>query len=204
MEGEINQHLIFEIARSTLMQTQTGTLTEAEIDFLVNYLQKSKEAFIEVINKTPDELWFSRPSPDQWSPSECADHILQTEIYYLQPNLDQMLAQEADPSRTASTKGKDEVSYRCMENRDQRIKATPVEEAVNQNIKKEEVIKNFSSKRDEVLQWLKSTDLPLRHYYTELPGLETVDAYQFLLFIGGHTYRHIFQMEEILEKPIQA
>lgn len=185
------------------MQT-TGKPTEAELDFLASYLTKSKDAFIEVVQKTPEDVWFSRPAPDRWSPSECADHILQTELYYMKPNLDQMLAKEADPSIEVKTAGKDEISYRCMEIRDPKIKATPVEEKVNQNIKKEEVIQKFSAKRDEIIQWIRSSDLALRHYGTELPGLDTVDAYQFLLFIGGHTFRHIFQIEEILEKPVQA
>ncbi|HCO82594.1 MAG TPA: DinB family protein, partial [Arenibacter sp.] len=38
----------------------------------------------------------------------------------------------------------------------------------------------------------------LRNRYQQLP-FGTVDAYQILLFMSGHTERHIKQMEEVMD-----
>ena len=48
------------------------------------------------------------------------------------------------------------------------------------------------------MEFVSSTDADLRNHYAQLP-FGTIDAYQALLFISGHTERHILQIVEVME-----
>ena len=48
------------------------------------------------------------------------------------------------------------------------------------------------------MEFVASTDADLRNHYAQLP-FGTIDAYQSLIFMSGHTERHILQIKEIME-----
>lgn len=62
----------------------------------------------------------------------------------------------------------------------------------------EETLEEFKTKRKEHIDYVKSTKDDLRNCYQQLP-FGTIDAYQILLFMSGHTERHIKQMEEVMD-----
>ena len=66
-------------------------------------------------------------------------------------------------------------------------------------IDKAALIEGFSAKRKEIIEWLRQSDDELRVHYTTFPGLETIDVYQFILMISGHTTRHTGQINDIKE-----
>ncbi|MGB5435929.1 MAG: DinB family protein, partial [Maribacter sp.] len=58
----------------------------------------------------------------------------------------------------------------------------------------------FMTKRAEHIAYMRTTKDDLRNHYAQLP-LGMIDGVQILLFMSGHTERHIRQMEEVLAHP---
>jgi len=174
-------------------------ITTEEKDFAANHLSNTRDAFVKTIEGMTEKQWYHRPGPGQWSVAECADHLLQTEVYFCQPTIDKMLAEPANPERRAEATGKDVSSYAGMEDRSYKIQGAPWEEVFEKKIDKENLIASFLEKRNELIEWVKNTDEELRVHFTVFPGMETIDAYQFILFISGHTTRHVGQIQDMVE-----
>ena len=64
-------------------------------------------------------------------------------------------------------------------------------------------VKEFTSKRDETIKYIKSTNDDLRNHFFTFPveALGTMDSYQLFLFMTGHTKRHTLQIEEVKSNP---
>lgn len=181
------------------MDNTLTNITDAERAFAIQHLTQTGKAFIDSIRDMTEAQWYMRPGPGQWSASECADHLLQTEVYFFMPTIQKMLSEPADPARRAETAGKDEAAIASMENRTYKIKGQPWDETADKKIDKEALIAGFEQKRAEVIAWLSDTQDALRVHYTTFPGLETIDVYQFILMISAHTTRHTGQIEDIKE-----
>jgi uncharacterized damage-inducible protein DinB len=181
------------------MSTTNYKISEEEKQFAISHLTKTGEEFINSIRDINEKQWYLRPGPGQWSVAECADHLLQTELYYLMPTIQQMLAEPADPDRLSETQGKDEISFQSMENRTFKIIGQPWEESSDKVIDKNALIDAFTAKRKEIIEWLSQSNDDFRVHYTTFPGLETIDVYQFILMISGHTTRHTGQINDIKE-----
>jgi len=173
------------------------TITKEEKQFAIDYLTRTGQEFIDSIQNVNRKQWNIRPGAGQWSIAECADHILKTEAYFLMSTLEKMLAEPADVTKMPLAAGKDEISYKSMENRTYKIVGQPWEEAAEDTIDKEALIAEFSSKRAEHIDWLKNSNDEFRVHFTTFPGLDTIDAYQFILMIAGHTTRHSGQINDI-------
>src|SRR5690606_7059822 len=127
---------------------------------------------------------------------ECAEHIAISEnmIFGM---LQGTLANEADPSKRSEVKVTDEELIAMIEDRSHRVKTGEAFEPSGKYGSFEETVEEFKSKRKEHIEYVKSTQDDLRNRYQQLP-FGIVDAYQILLFMSGHTERHIKQMEEVM------
>jgi 23S rRNA G2069 N7-methylase RlmK/C1962 C5-methylase RlmI len=181
------------------MSTNNYRISEVEKQFAIAHLTRTGEEFINSIRDINEKQWYMRPGPGQWSAAECADHLLQTELYYFMPTIQQMLAEPANPDRRSETQGKDEISYQSMENRSYKIKGQPWDESSETVVDKAALMEAFTAKRKEIIEWLRQSDDEFRVHYTTFPGLETIDVYQFILMISGHTTRHTGQINDIKE-----
>jgi hypothetical protein len=113
-----------------------------------------------------------------------------------------MLSEPANPEKRKEAEGKDVASYAGMEDRSYKIKGQPWEEVFEKKIDKENLIKSFLEKRSEMMEWIKNTDEELRVHFTYFPGLETIDVYQLILFVSGHTTRHTLQIVESMQSEL--
>jgi hypothetical protein len=114
------------------------------------------------------------------------------------PTLEKMLSEPSNPDRMKEAQGKDQLSYMSMEDRSFKIQGQPRTDEEGKKVDKDALISAFLQKRNENIEWLKGTTEELRTHFTEMPFLETLDAYQFILFVSGHTTRHTLQIEEVL------
>jgi 23S rRNA G2069 N7-methylase RlmK/C1962 C5-methylase RlmI len=140
-----------------------------------------------------------RPGPGQWSVAECAQHILETELFFFMPTVEKMLSEEPAPARMAEANGKDNSVIAGMENRGYKIKGQPWEESSEKVIDREALIASFQAKRAENIAWLENSDGAFRANFIDFPGMGTIDVYQFILFISAHTTRHTGQIHDIKE-----
>ena len=181
------------------MKNKDYQITGKEKDFAIQHLTGTANKFIETIKDLNEDQWYFRAGSGQWSIAECADHLLQTELYFFKPTIDKMLSEPANPEKRKEAEGKDVASYAGMEDRSYKIKGQPWEEVFEKKIDKENLVKSFLEKRSEMMEWIKNTDEELRVHFTYFPGLETIDVYQLILFVSGHTTRHTLQIEESMQ-----
>ena len=173
------------------------TISAQEKQFAVNHLNKTGKAFIDAIAGMSEKQWYLRPGPGQWSAAECAQHLLETELYYFMPSIEKMLADAPNPERMAETMGKDQAVIDSMEVRTHRIKGQPWEESADKVIDKAALMAAFEAKRAENIKWLENSDGNFRANFIDFPGLGAMDVYQFILFISAHTTRHTGQIQDI-------
>lgn len=175
----------------------TNDISGQERNFAIEHLNKSGQHFIDSIRDLNEKQWYQRPGPGQWSAAECAQHLLETELYFFKPTIDKMLAEDAKPERMSETAGKDSLIIASMESREHKIKGQPWEESSDKVIDKAALITAFQAKRAENIAWLKKSGENFRVHFIDFPGMGAMDVYQFILFISAHTTRHTGQIKEI-------
>ena len=179
------------------MNSNTYSITAQEKQFAIDYLNRTGKAFVEAISDMSEKQWYRRPGPGEWSAAECAQHLLETELYFFMPSVEKMLADAPDPDRMKETAGKEQAVIDSMEIRTYKIKGQPWEESSDKVIDKAALISAFQAKRAENIQWLENSDGNFRANFMEFPGMGPIDVYQFILFIAAHTTRHTAQIQEI-------
>lgn len=174
-----------------------STLTDAEREFAVKEMTQSHDHFLNAIQGLSEEQLNYKVNDDSWSIAECAEHIAISEnmIFGM---LQGTLATKADPSKRQEVKVSDEQLIAMIEDRSNKVKTSEPFEPSGKYGSFEETVEEFKSKRKEHIDYVKSTQDDLRNRYQQLP-FGTIDAYQILLFMSGHTERHITQMEEVMD-----
>ncbi|HWA33619.1 MAG TPA: hypothetical protein VG737_05795, partial [Cyclobacteriaceae bacterium] len=103
----------------------------------------------------------------------------------------------ADASKRGEVKMKDDQLFNMITDRSNKVKTQEVFEPKNKFASVDGSIKEFKEKRAAHINYVKTTKDDLRDRYAQLK-FGTIDAYQAILFMAGHTERHVKQMEEVI------
>jgi hypothetical protein len=173
------------------------TLTAEERKFAMDDLNKSREVFLKSIKGLSKEQLNFKSSPTSWSIAECAEHISLAEgnIWGM---VDGALKQPADPAKRSEIKVTDADLLKMITDRTNKVKTTEPFEPKGATL--EESVKRFTNMRNAHIDYVKNTNDDLRDRYAQLP-FGTIDAYQTILFMSGHTARHTAQIEEVKTNP---
>lgn len=176
-----------------------ATLTNAERRFAISELNKTHDRFTSTLKRLNKEQLNYKVAYDSWSIAECVEHLAISEnsIFGM---LTQTLNTEADPSRRDEVKMSDGQIIAMIVDRSNKVKTSKAFEPSGKFGNFEETVEEFKSKRKEHIRYIKTTQDDLRNRYQQFP-FGTIDAYQIVLFMSGHTERHVRQMEEIMEDP---
>jgi hypothetical protein len=174
-------------------------LTKNERDYAIDQLTKSKNHLLGAVKGLSKEQLNFKPTPESWSIAECTEHlaISETAIYGM---VEGALAQPSDPSKRSDVKMTDEQVVAMITDRSKKIKTTHDFEPSGKFGSYENSLKEFSSKRDSHIDYVKKTADDLRNRYQQMP-FATLDAYQVILFMAGHSERHTRQIEEVKADP---
>lgn len=172
-------------------------LTEAEREKAINELKQTQERLNNVVDGLSENQLNFRPTPESWSVAECVEHLAISETN-IGGMLKGALQTPADPSKRDSVQIPDEKLMAIITSRDQKVKTSEAFEPSGKFGSHEETVKAFNDKREQHIEYLKTTEDDLRNHYGQLP-FGTIDGLQILLFMSGHTERHVQQMEEVME-----
>lgn len=176
------------------LSAQTLTKTERKeavkyINWCTKELKKSLKGLSEV------QLSY-KPAADRWSPQDCMYHIAFSETA-LRGALDQALNAPADPKAKAELKTTDEEIKAGVVSRTNKVKTAEPFQPENTGYKSlAEAVAAFDGKRAMLIDLVKTTNADLRNHIVALP-FGKMDAYQFILFIAGHSNRHTKQINEV-------
>ena len=193
--------IIFPIVLLTMVSfgVITSGLTDEDREMTVAELTKTQERLTSTIEGlTSEELNF-KPTPESWSIAECVEHLAISEGM-IGGMLEGALKTPADPSKRDSVLISDEKLMGMISSRDKKVKTGEAFEPSGKFGSHEETVAAFLTKRGEHIEYLKTTTDDLRNHYGQLPfPFGTIDGVQILLFMSGHTERHVAQMEEVME-----
>lgn len=167
---------------------------------VVQYLTTTRDQVIAESAKLSDAQWNFKPGPDRWSVGEVVEHLALTEEFLRDLQQKTVSGPVATPEQRASTKGKDETLMKTIADRTQKVQAPEPLRPSTKLGSQAEVVKAFRERRDQTLDYADKTTDDLRSHVSESP-IGAIDAYQWLLFIGAHTERHLAQLREVKADP---
>jgi DNA polymerase III delta prime subunit len=171
-------------------------LSKKEKKSAVAYLKETKKQLAKSIKGLSETQLKFRAAPDRWSTEECVKHIASVEEG-LWKNVEQALQAAPNPEKRTEIKLNDEAVKKMITDRS--FKATAPEPFQPKNIvykTTSEAWDGFELHRNKLVDYMKNTSADMRNHVIALP-IGSVDAYQMVLFIAGHSRRHTLQIDEI-------
>ncbi|TDQ30948.1 DinB family protein [Zeaxanthinibacter enoshimensis] len=174
-------------------------LTDEERAMAVDHLKQTRDNLMASVDGLSDEQLNFKNSPESWSVAECVEHLAISEKM-IGEMLKGTLQSPANADMRSEVKMSDADILAMITNRDQKIKTAEAFEPSGQFGDFEQSLEAFKSARKSHIDYMKETEDDLRNHYAQMP-FGTIDAYQAVLFMSGHTARHNAQIAEIMESP---
>jgi hypothetical protein len=192
--------LLFMVALVTMsFDVPTPQLTDAEREYASKYLQETKDDLLKKVKGlTPEQLNF-KATPESWSIAECVEHLAISENN-LFGFAQQGLQQPADPSLRKDVKMTDDGIITMITDRTHKVKTQEAFEPTNKFGSFEASLKEFKTKRDDHIKYIKTTSEDLRNHYNDFP-FGKIDTYQTILFMAAHSKRHTEQVVDVINNP---
>ena len=188
-------------ATGTMFLFTASALTAQEISSqerakLVQYLTKTRDQVLEEAAKLSDAQWSFKAAPDRWSVGEVVEHLALAESFIFGAQQKTLAGAPATADQRAAAQGRDEMILKRIPDRTQKAQA-PEPLQPNQRLgSRADVLAAFKERRAKTIDYANKTSDDLRARVSDSP-LGPLDAYQWLLFIGAHSERHLAQIREV-------
>ncbi len=173
------------------------SLSAEERTKLLTLLNESRDQLYKSIEGLSPAQWTFQSSPDRWSVGLTVEHIMRSEVLLFQ-KAEEALSNPPNPDWEKKTAGKTEFLEKIMPTRQGKAVA-PLEIRPEGKMTREEILAQFKTLRAKSIAFATQVDKPLKAYTSEhpFPVFNTLNAYQWLLYIPWHNQRHIKQIEEV-------
>lgn len=171
-------------------------LTKEEREMAAAEMTKTQNHLLASLEGLSEAQLNFKSTPESWSIAECTEHIALSE-YNIFGMLQGALAEEANPARREEVKMSNEQLLMIITDRSNKVKTFAAFEPSGKFGSVANSLAEFEKLRKEHIVYVNTTDDDLRNHFMELP-FGTIDAYQILLFMSGHTERHVLQIEEVM------
>jgi len=183
------------------LASEDPNMTAEDRAKVIKLLKDSHKQTLDLMEGLSEEQLKFKPAPEKWSVLEVAEHIYLAEGL-LFGSVEKALAEKQNPEWETKTKGKTEFLERVMVSRDR--KATAPENIVpSGKLTRDDVIARLKESRAKTLKFTEETKLPLKAHTLDhpFPVFNTLNAYQWLIYIPLHNIRHNKQIEEVKADP---
>jgi hypothetical protein len=177
-----------------------GELDHSSRKALLNHLDQSSSEFRSSVKGLTPEQWNYKPSAEAWSIAECAEHTALTEALPRGMAANKVLQSPAVKEQAANPKEMDEKLLKMITDRSFKAKAPEALTPTRQFATPEAVLQKFEESRNKTVA-LAGSRGDLREHAAPHPVLKELDAYQWLLYLSGHTMRHTAQIREVKASP---
>ena len=168
----------------------------SEREFVLQILKEKRELVLSAIaGFTPEQRAF-RPRPDCWSVSDCVEHITLVETRVMD-SIERQLNSPPEPEKAAAAAGKEQLILRAVPERSTRVTAPEAVRPTGRWPDFDELLGQFGKARDRSMKFAAETQADLRSHFFPHFVFRDLDCYQWLVFLGAHTERHVLQIEEI-------
>ena len=176
--------------------TMAQTLSPDERRFVVDLLETNAIKFLADIEHVSDEQWKFKPASNAWSVAEVAEHITLSEglLYSI---VQKTLLAPADDAKAKTLTGNETQLLVSVMDRSVKAQAPEVIKPTGRFATKNGLIEAFKIARDQTINYVKTTQDPLKNHVARHPAFGELTTYQWLVFIAGHANRHVAQLEEV-------
>lgn len=171
-------------------------LSDDERKMTADHLMQTQKRLSSTLDGLSDSQLNFKATPESWSVAECVEHLAISENMF-NGMLQGALKEPANPAMRDSVTMPDEKLIGFISVRDTKVKTPEPFEPSGKFGSHEETLKAFTTKRQEHIEFINTTNEDLRNHYGKLP-FATIDGLQIILFMSGHTERHVKQMEEVM------
>src|ERR1700694_1707409 len=192
-----NWLVLFLIAIVTVAIADSAqTLSQADREKTVAELEGSRQAFLDATKGLSPAQWNFKAGPDRWSIAECADHIALSEDFIFGVVSNQIMKAPVAPQKRDAVKGKDEAILKILQDRTHKATAPEPIDPKKRPMSPEDSVKQFLASRTRTIEYIKTTQDDLRDHFADhpVPAIGTLDAYQWIMLISGHSRRHTLQI----------
>jgi hypothetical protein len=170
-------------------------LTAEDRDKALKYLEKTRTDLIAATKGLSEAQWNFKPAPDRWSAAEIVEHIAASEAQLLSMVREKVMTAPARKEKVNLSEV-DESVLKRVPDRSNKVQAPQELQPTKRFGSPADTLKRFEENRGATVEFLKSTK-GLRDHAVDSPFGQQLDAYQWLLFIGGHSERHTKQLLEV-------
>ena len=163
---------------------------------LVDYLTSTRDQVLAEAATLSEAQWSFKPAPDRWSVGEVVEHLALAESFIFDLQQKAMSGPAATAEQLAAAKGKEEMLLKVIPDRSKKANAPEPLQPATRLGARADVLAAFKTRREKTLEYATKTSDDLRARVGDSP-LGPLDAYQWLLFVGAHTERHLGQMREV-------
>jgi hypothetical protein len=176
-------------------------LTLDERKKAVAYLTSSKDDVLKGIKGLSEAQLNFKIRPESWSIKECMEHIALTESNIFEM-VQGTLKEAANPSKRSEIKLSDEAVFTTITDRTYKVKSQEAVQPSGKFASFDGSVKEFLAKREQSVSYVNNTTDDLRNHFVYFSGaFGTMDAYQLIVFMAGHSKRHALQIEEVKSSP---
>lgn len=173
------------------------TLTQADREKGEQYLQQTRDGVIAAVKGLSDAQMKFKPAPDRWSVAEVLEHITLVEDGIFQNVTEKVMKSPAGAADRDTAKA-DATVLAVLPDRSHKAQAPP-QFVPTGRWTTAETLDHFLNSRAKTISFLESTP-DLRAHVSDSP-LGPLDAYEWLLFMAGHSERHTKQILEVKADP---
>jgi len=167
-----------------------------ERETAIELLKDSRQRVLAAVSGLSGEQLTFRLAEDQWSVSDCLEHInvVEASVYAA---IQKTLSRPPRPEKRAEAAGKLEIVQRALADRGRKLAGPPEMMPRRERIEFSELVMEFERIRAATLAFTAETSSDLHDYFFPHLFFGTMDCYQWLMLLGWHADRHIAQMEEV-------
>lgn len=174
-------------------------ITEKERKDAIAYFKETKAMLHKQLVGLSEAQLNWKPADSVWSVANCVEHIAVTETGIFEWAME-TLKTPTDSTLDISKKPTDEEVKLKTSDRSMKAKAPEMFVPSGRFASTSQAYMAFQSKRDSLVQYMKTTRDDLRGHYSNT-FFGPTDVYQILLLLSGHTKRHTLQIAELKAMP---
>jgi hypothetical protein len=176
------------------------SITEAERRFAIKEFQRTKQRFLNDVKGLSAEQLRFKADTSRWSIAQCIEHIALAENLIWQWEQG-TVSQPATPEKAGEVKVTDEQLLKGMTDRSHKFQAPEMLQPVGKFASSDAAIQAYTGRRDSTIDYLGTTKDDLKNHFVQHPAVGTINTYQLLLMLSGHSERHTLQLEEVKANP---
>ncbi|HTE10787.1 MAG TPA: DinB family protein [Chitinophagaceae bacterium] len=192
--------LIGLLASSSFSMPVKDVITDTERKFAVKEFQRTKQRFLDDVKGLSAQQLNFKADTSRWSIAQCIEHIALAENLIWQWE-QATVSQPATPEKAVDVKVTDEQLMKGVTDRSHTFKAPEMLQPVGKFASSDAAIKAYTSRRDSTINYISTTKDDLKNHFAPHPAFGTINTYQLLLMLSGHSERHTLQIEEVKANP---